>query len=66
MKHTISILIIAHNEEKHIEKCLESIRQQSLVADEIILVAHNCTDKTVAIAKKYPEIQLHEYVSRET
>lgn len=50
----ISVLIIAHNEEKYIEKCINSILEQTKKADEIILIAHNCTDKTVEIVQKFP------------
>ena len=46
----ISVLIIAHNEEKYIEKCINSVLEQTQKADEIVLVAHNCTDKTIEIA----------------
>ncbi len=49
-----SVLIIAHNEEKYIEKCITSILNQNEKPDEIVLVAHNCADKTVEISKKYP------------
>jgi glycosyltransferase involved in cell wall biosynthesis len=48
-----SVLIIAHNEEKHIKKCISSILNQTQKPDEIVLITHNCTDKTVEIAKKY-------------
>lgn len=50
----ISVLIIAHNEEKYIEKCINSILEQDHKADEIILIAHNSTDKTIEISKKFP------------
>jgi glycosyltransferase involved in cell wall biosynthesis len=49
-----SVIIIAHNEEQHIAKCIESLLAQTEPADEIILVAHNCTDRTEAIAANYP------------
>ncbi len=58
----ISVLIVAHNEEENIRACIESILNQSHKPDEIILVAHNCTDKTVSIAKEYPDIETVEYV----
>ena len=48
-----SVLIIAHNEEKYIEKCIQSILDQTQKADEIVLIAHNCTDKTIEIAKNF-------------
>jgi len=49
-----SVVIIAHNEEKHIEKCILSVLDQSKLASEIILIAHNCTDNTTNIATQYP------------
>jgi glycosyltransferase involved in cell wall biosynthesis len=61
-----SILIIAHNEETHIQECIESILNQSKQASEIILIAHNCTDNTANIAKKYSQVTLYEYLSDET
>ncbi len=48
----ISVVIIAHNEEAWIERCITSIVPQAPA--EIIIVAHNCTDRTVELAKKYP------------
>lgn len=60
-----SILIIAHNEEKHIQECIESVLSQSQKADEIVLIAHNCTDNTVKIAWEYPEVTIHELKTHE-
>lgn len=56
-----SVLIIAHNEEKYIEECILSIIHQSKQADEIILIAHNCTDATVKIAQQYSQVTTIEY-----
>lgn len=50
----ISVLIIAHNEEKYIRECIESILNQTQKADEIVLIVHNSTDNTEGIARKYP------------
>lgn len=50
----ISLLIIAHDEEHHIAKCLDSVMKQTRKPDEIIVIAHNCTDRTVEIASRYP------------
>jgi len=50
----ISVAVIAHNEERCIKRCIESLLGQTRKADEIVILAHNCTDKTVEIAKKYP------------
>lgn len=47
---SISTCIIAKNEEKNIEKCLNSIRN---ISDEIILVDTGSTDNTVALAKMF-------------
>ncbi len=57
----ISVLIIAHNEEKYIKKCIESIFNQSLIPDEIVLIAHNCTDKTEKIANTFSNVKIISY-----
>jgi len=49
----ISVLIIAHNEDQYIQKSIESILRQSIKADEVILLAHNCTDRTINLAEQY-------------
>jgi glycosyltransferase involved in cell wall biosynthesis len=62
----ISVLIIAHNESDHIGECIESILAQSCIPDEIICIVHNSTDETVSIARKYPQVQVMEFCSKET
>lgn len=54
----LSVVVIAHNEARYIAKCLDSIFRQTLQPDEVILVAHNCTDETVEIAKQYNKVQI--------
>lgn len=49
-----SIVIRAYNEEKHIERLLVGIQQQSIGEVEIILVDSGSTDRTVEIAAMYP------------
>ncbi|HTH93287.1 MAG TPA: glycosyltransferase family 2 protein [Candidatus Paceibacterota bacterium] len=48
-----SVLLIAHNEESHISDSIMSVLRQNRKADEIVVVCHNCTDRTVAIAKSF-------------
>ena len=47
----ISAILIVRNEERNIERCLESIKW----VDEIIVVDQSSTDKTVEIARKYTD-----------
>lgn len=49
----VSIVITTKNEEKHIENCLLSIKNQSYENIEIIVVDNQSTDKTKDIAFKY-------------
>jgi glycosyltransferase involved in cell wall biosynthesis len=49
----LSLVIPVFNEEKYIEQCLKSVQKQTILPDEVIIVNNNCTDKTIAIAKKY-------------
>ncbi len=49
---TISLCMIVKNEEKTLERCLESIKK---AVDEIIIVDTGSFDRTKEIAKKYTE-----------
>jgi len=49
----VSIVVPVYNEENYIEKCLQSILNQTEKPSEVIVVDNNCTDKTIEIAKKY-------------
>jgi len=49
----ISILIPCHNEEKSIQKCIESCLGQTRRADEILVVDDGSTDKTPEILKSF-------------
>lgn len=57
MPYPVSVCIITKNEEKHIEKCLSSIRSHTAEsADfEIIVVDTGSTDRTKEIAAKYAD-----------
>ena len=55
MKTHISVIIPAHNEEKYIERCIESIKAADSVFPgntEIIVVCNRCTDRTEHIAEE--------------
>lgn len=47
---SLSVVLATYNEEDRLGECLESIKD---VADEIIIVDGNSTDKTVEIAKSF-------------
>lgn len=46
----LSVVLAIHNEEKNLAQCLDSVKK---LADEIIVVDGESTDKSVEIAKKY-------------
>jgi len=48
-----SIIIRAYNEEKHIGRLLQGIRQQTIKDVEIILVDSGSTDETVSVAASF-------------
>lgn len=50
MKVELSAVIITHNEESNIERCLRSLLG---VADEILIVDSYSNDRTEAISKRY-------------
>ena len=49
----VTVLIPAHNEEKSLPATLVSLTQQSTPPDRIVVVADNCTDRTVEVAKAH-------------
>lgn len=49
---TLAIIILDYNEAEYIEKCLLSAIDQTVPADEIIVVDNNSTDNSVAIVKR--------------
>lgn len=53
---SLSILLITFNEEKNIKRCLDSCS----FADEVILVDSYSQDKTLEIAKKYPQVKIYQ------
>jgi glycosyltransferase involved in cell wall biosynthesis len=50
MKNKLSVVLATRNEEANIGRCLESVKG---IADEIVVVDENSTDKTREIAKEY-------------
>jgi glycosyltransferase involved in cell wall biosynthesis len=55
MKVHISVVIPAHNEEKYIKRCIDSIKYADSVFPgntEIVVVCNRCTDHTADIAKE--------------
>jgi len=54
----ISFVIPAHNEEKYLKECLESLIKYGPKNAEIIVVDNNSTDKTSIIANSFPEVKL--------
>ena len=55
----LSLCMIVRNEEKNLEKCLESVKE---VVDEIIILDTGSTDRTKEIAAKYtPHVYDYEW-----
>src|SRR5262245_32350571 len=54
MKPVLSVAIPAHNEEKHIARCIESIVGAARYASqpvEVVVALNRCTDRTREIAE---------------
>jgi cellulose synthase/poly-beta-1,6-N-acetylglucosamine synthase-like glycosyltransferase len=48
---TVTVLIPAHNEEGCLAATIDSLRAQSRRPERVVVVADNCTDRTVEIAR---------------
>lgn len=58
MQKSLSIIIPAYNEARHIKACLDAIAVQTEMPDEVIVVDNNSTDRTVEIASGYPFVTI--------
>jgi len=54
----ISVIIPAYNEEKYIEKCLDSLIEQNFKDYEIIVILNNCTDNTESIVNGFKNVKI--------
>jgi glycosyltransferase involved in cell wall biosynthesis len=58
---SISIIIPVYNEQDHLKRCLQAIAQQTVQADEVIVVDNNSTDQSIAVARRFPFVRvIHE------
>ena len=53
MEELISVIIPAHNAEKYIQKCLESVIKQTYKNIEIIIIIDNSVDSTLDICNEF-------------
>ena len=52
----VSVIVPVYNAEKYLEKCIESIRSQTYVHLDIILVNDGSTDSSLNICRRYQQI----------
>ena len=64
MKYKMSIIIPVYNTERYIEKCLDSIINQTLKDIEIIIIDDGSTDNSYKIIKKYMKYENVKIVSK--
>ncbi len=57
-KASLTIVVIAYNEEKYIGNCLEAIAAQTVAPDEVIVVDNNSKDRTGKIAKSFSFVRV--------
>lgn len=55
---TVSIIIPAYNEERHLKACLDAVAAQIEMPDEVIVVDNNSSDNTDKIAGSYPFVRV--------
>lgn len=53
----IGIVVPCHNYGRYLEKCLQSIYEQTLPADKIIVVDDDSTDETAEVCQRFPKVQ---------
>ena len=53
MEELISVIIPAYNAQKHLDKCLKSLYEQTYKNLEIIIIDDNSTDRTPEIIRDW-------------
>ncbi|HUS26648.1 MAG TPA: glycosyltransferase family 2 protein [Nevskiaceae bacterium] len=57
-RQSVSLVIPAYNEERHLSACLDAIAAQTQVPLEVIVVDNNSTDRTAQVARAYPFVKV--------
>ncbi|HEY5667999.1 MAG TPA: glycosyltransferase family A protein, partial [Candidatus Saccharimonadales bacterium] len=57
-RQSVSIVIPAYNEERHLRACLQAIAKQTIQPLEVIVVDNNSTDRTAQVAREFPFVRV--------
>lgn len=55
---SISVHIVTYDSEKEIETCLESIFNQSIIIDTVLVIDNNSKDTTLSLLSKYKDVKV--------
>ncbi|MBK8083576.1 MAG: glycosyltransferase family 2 protein [Devosia sp.] len=55
MTETVSVVIAAHNAERYLGECLDSVLDQTMPPDQVIVVDDGSTDGTAALLRTYSQ-----------
>jgi len=58
MEKLVSVIVCTYNRAKYLEKCLESLHQQTYKNYEIIIVNGPSTDETSKVIEKFPNLKI--------
>jgi glycosyltransferase involved in cell wall biosynthesis len=57
LANSVSVVIPAHNAQKYLGEAIESVREQTVAAQEIIVVDDGSTDDTARIAQSFADVK---------
>ncbi len=60
MNNNISIIIVNWNAEKYIQRCIDSLLNQTLMPYEIIVIDNMSSDKSVSMIRSFNGVKLYE------
>lgn len=61
---TISVIVCAYNESRHLSACLHSLLSQTRPADEILVINNASTDDTGEVARRIPGVRVIDEPSK--
>src|SRR5215510_3468696 len=55
---TVTVVVCAYNEARLLPACLHTLRAQTRVPDDIIVIDNASTDDTAAVARRVPDVRV--------
>ena len=63
-KMKASVIVVNFNNSKYIERCINSLKEQSYKNIEIIFVDDRSTDNSISVIKKFKKVKIFKTIKK--